>query len=112
MRRRGYGRRRQAGRGAPVDLSCAVRISLAACVVALVVHAAGCASSPPMRAMLPREGIDVPVEMWAGVPTVQVTVNGRGPYRFVVDTGSTPAAGFSTALARELGLPAESGSTV
>jgi len=89
-----------------------MRAAPVAPLFALLVHAAGCASSPPMRAVMPRDGIDVPVEMWADVPTVRVMVNGRGPYRFVVDTGSTPAAGFSTALARELGLLAESGSAV
>jgi predicted aspartyl protease len=90
-----------------------MRVAPVACLVALLLHAGGCASSqPPMVARLPPGGIDVPVEMWADVPTVQVTVNGRGPYRFVVDTGATPAVGFSSALAKELGLPAEGGATV
>jgi predicted aspartyl protease len=90
-----------------------MRLAFAACAVALLAHAAGCASSPPpMRVTLPQGGIDVPVETWAGVPTVRVTVNGRGPYRFVVDTGATPPVGISTALARELGLPTSGGRTV
>jgi predicted aspartyl protease len=88
-----------------------MRPAFAACVVALVAHAAGCASSPPLRVTLPRVGVDVPFEMWADVPTVQVMVNGRGPYRFVVDTGATPPVGVSTALARELGLPTSGGRT-
>jgi predicted aspartyl protease len=91
-----------------------MRAAFAACLVVLVVvAAAGCApAAPPMRAKLPRGGIDVPVEMWADVPTVQVMVNGRGPYRFVVDTGATPPVGISTDLARELGLPTSGGRTV
>ena len=90
-----------------------MRFVFAACLVALVVNAAGCASSaPPMRATLPPGGIDVPIEIWAEVPTVHVMVNGRGPYRFVVDTGATPPVGISTSLARELGLPTSGGRTV
>jgi Aspartyl protease len=38
------------------------------------------------------------------VPTVMVTVNGRGPYRFGIDTGAQGHARVSTALVTELGL--------
>src|SRR4051794_17092733 len=90
----------------------AMRLAPAVSLLALLLHAVGCASSRPMRATLPVGGIDVPIQMWADVPTVQVMVNGRGPYPFVVDTGATPAVGFSSALAKELGLPTEAGATV
>jgi predicted aspartyl protease len=39
-----------------------------------------------------------------GRPTARVTVNGQGPFRFLVDTGSTTSV-VSTRLARQLNLP-------
>lgn len=40
-----------------------------------------------------------------GKPYVMVTINGRGPYRFVIDTGTGADALVTPALAQELGLP-------
>jgi len=41
-----------------------------------------------------------------GKPYIMVTINGRGPFRFVIDTGTGADAMVSPALAEELGLPA------
>jgi predicted aspartyl protease len=40
-----------------------------------------------------------------GKPYVMVTVNGRGPFRFVIDTGTGAEAFVTPELAHELGLP-------
>ena len=40
-----------------------------------------------------------------GKPYIMVTINGRGPYRFVIDTGTGGDAMVTPELARELGLP-------
>ena len=40
-----------------------------------------------------------------GKPYIMVTINGRGPYRFVIDTGTGGDAMVTPGLAHELGLP-------
>ncbi len=40
-----------------------------------------------------------------GKPYVMVTINGRGPFRFVIDTGTGGDALVTPELAAELGLP-------
>jgi predicted aspartyl protease len=47
-----------------------------------------------------------PLELSAGQPVVAVTVDGHGPYRFVIDTGAQGAGRISTAVAEQLGLEA------
>jgi hypothetical protein len=46
-----------------------------------------------------------PIEIINNKPFVMVTVNGAGPYRFVIDTGTGGDAFVSTALAERLRLP-------
>lgn len=41
----------------------------------------------------------------AAVPAVEVTIGGKGPYRFAVDTGAPGHGRISPKLAAELGLP-------
>jgi len=41
----------------------------------------------------------------AAIPVVEVTIGGKGPYRFAIDTGAQGHGRISTALAEELGLP-------
>src|SRR5580658_7673496 len=41
-----------------------------------------------------------------GKPFVMVTINGKGPFRFVIDTGTGGEAFVSAELAEQLGLPA------
>lgn len=45
-----------------------------------------------------------PMEISHGKPFVMVSIHGRGPYRFVVDTGTSGQALISPSLASELGL--------
>jgi len=47
-----------------------------------------------------------PLDLSAGQPVVQVMVDGKGPYRFVIDTGAQGAGRISAALAEQLGLAA------
>jgi hypothetical protein len=54
------------------------------------------------------DGTPVPFAFIRGSPFVDVRINGRGPYRFVVDTGSWQTF-VDPALVEELGLPAERG---
>lgn len=46
-----------------------------------------------------------PIEITHGKPFVNVWINGKGPFRFVVDTGTGGEAFVTAELARELGLP-------
>lgn len=46
-----------------------------------------------------------PMELRRGMPVVQVTVNGKGPFTFGVDTGAGGEAGVSRSFAQKLGLP-------
>ncbi len=39
------------------------------------------------------------------IPVVEVTIGGKGPYRFAIDTGAQGHGRISAALAEELGLP-------
>src|SRR5690348_11970915 len=39
------------------------------------------------------------------IPVVEVTIGGKGPYRFAIDTGAQGAGRISTALAEQLKLP-------
>jgi len=41
----------------------------------------------------------------AAIPVVEVTIGGKGPYKFAIDTGAQGHGRISTALAEELGLP-------
>ena len=41
----------------------------------------------------------------AAIPVVEVTIGGKGPYRFAIDTGAQGHGRISAELAEELGLP-------
>jgi predicted aspartyl protease len=58
---------------------------------------------PPAPALSGDRG-DIEMHAKEGIPTVTVTVNGRGPYRFGIDTGAEGYARVSTRLATELEL--------
>jgi predicted aspartyl protease len=51
------------------------------------------------------QGHTVPLEIVHGKPYVMVMVNGKGPFRFVIDTGTGAQALVTPELAGELGLP-------
>jgi predicted aspartyl protease len=51
----------------------------------------------------------VPMETWGPRPAVEVTINGQGPFRLLIDTGTNVAAILNADVAEELGLsPTES----
>jgi predicted aspartyl protease len=47
-----------------------------------------------------------PIDVAHGKPFVMVMVNGKGPFRFVIDTGTGGEAFITSELAERLGLPA------
>jgi len=80
-------------------MSTLVSRTCAGLILAIAVFTALIAQSDPMSA---------PIELTHGKPFVMVTVNGKGPFRFVVDTGTGGDAFVSAELADQLHLP-ESG---
>jgi len=50
------------------------------------------------------ERTKVPVAMRNYIPTIELTVNGKGPYHFVIDTGAMGYTIISERLAKELSL--------
>jgi hypothetical protein len=70
--------------------------------------------SPPARPMERRpippppttigDRADIEMDTSQGIPIVSVMVNGRGPYRFGIDSGAQGDARLSARLATELGL--------
>jgi predicted aspartyl protease len=48
--------------------------------------------------------VSVPI-LPAAIPVIEVTIGGKGPYRFAIDTGAQGHGRISAALAEELGLP-------
>jgi len=59
----------------------------------------------PAQMALPPSAFTSPMEVVYGKPYVNVMVNGHGPYRFMVDTGTGGEAIVSLELADELKLP-------
>jgi hypothetical protein len=57
----------------------------------------------PARIEVPREGVTIPMQDMGGRPVVELRINGKGPYRFILDTGAT-ATVVSDELCRELSL--------
>jgi len=43
---------------------------------------------PPREVTVPTQGVTVAMPDLAGRPLVDITVNGKGPYRFILDTGA------------------------
>jgi predicted aspartyl protease len=72
-------------------------------VLILAAVAGGCGFSP-RTVSIPAGGTDVPLSLDDHQPGVDVLLNGRGPYRVLVDTGASPAIALSPPLAKELGL--------
>src|SRR4051794_18042926 len=46
-----------------------------------------------------------PLDLTHGKPIVMVTINGQGPFRFILDTGTGAEAVITSALAVQLNLP-------
>jgi hypothetical protein len=72
---------------------------------------AGVIFGTPLLAQLQPHSPDAPAAAQApmveryGKPYVMVTINGKGPFRFVIDTGTGGDAMVTPELAAELGLP-------
>jgi hypothetical protein len=50
----------------------------------------GSHSAPaPSRIEVPQAGVNLPMQDFGGRPVVQVRINDKGPYRFILDTGAT-----------------------
>jgi CubicO group peptidase (beta-lactamase class C family) len=59
----------------------------------------------PQHTLLPAEPVEVPMLHSGHLAAVDVMVNGRGPYRFAIDTGAAGTARIDSSLAASLGLP-------
>ena len=86
--------------------SLGVKLGLASGCVFLLCAAQGAAAghrqqSPAVQTVV----YSAPLELINDKPYVTLLVNGRGPYRFLVDTGTGAQALVSLELARELALP-------
>jgi predicted aspartyl protease len=57
-----------------------------------------------MLACSPAMGTTVPLEFETGRPAIDLTINGKGPYRLLFDTGSGAGLILDKAIADELGL--------
>jgi Aspartyl protease len=64
--------------------------------------------TPATRIEVPKGGVTVPMLDIGGRPVVEVYVNGKGPYRFIFDTGAS-ATVISTELINDLGLSSAAG---
>ncbi len=62
----------------------------------------------PARIEVPRDGVTVPMQDMGGRPVVELSINGKGPYRFILDTGALTKV-VSDELSRELSLTAPAG---
>src|SRR5262249_12597649 len=66
--------------------------------------ALACLPAPLPAAPVAEKAVTVPVELLTtGHMTVMVTVNGKGPYKLIFDTGA-PITLLNTKVAREAGL--------
>jgi len=70
-------------------------------------HRRKIAVSGPHETRIPPAGTTVPMPRFQNIPYVEAYVNGKGPYRLVVDTGA-PLLGLNNAVADDLKLPATS----
>jgi len=57
----------------------------------------------PARISVPPDGLTVPMQEMGGRSVVELKINGRGPYRFILDTGATTTV-IANDLSRELSL--------
>ena len=65
----------------------------------------------PASIAVPGDGVTVPMQDMGGRPVVEVKINGKGPYRFILDTGAVTTV-VSDELSRELSLSTPAGMQV
>jgi len=76
----------------------------AAAAVGFAVHAQ-MHMAPPPQAEVPGGRTSTVMDDFGGRPVVEVTINGKGPYAFILDTGASVTV-VDAALSQELQLPA------
>ena len=57
----------------------------------------------PAGIEVPKDGVTIPMQDMGGRPVVEIKINGKGPYRFILDTGAVTTV-VSDELSRELAL--------
>ena len=62
----------------------------------------------PASIQVPGDGVIVPMQDMEGRPVVELKINGKGPYRFILDTGAMTTV-VSDELSRELSLTPPAG---
>ncbi len=60
----------------------------------------------PIRTTLPTTTVSVPMNNWGGRPVVEARINGKGPFKLLIDTGTSFPAVLDDALVSKLELPA------
>ena len=60
--------------------------------------------SGPERTLVPEKGVEVAMTRSDHLPALQVMINGKGPYRFALDTGGGGNASVDSVVAAALGL--------
>lgn len=86
-------------------------ILLVASALPTVVQAqmhAGPQAPVPAGIKVPGDGVTIPMQDMGGRPVVELKINGKGPYRFILDTGAVTTV-VSDELSRELSLSAPAG---
>ena len=92
---------------APGNFALAARLRSGGVLLFTVAAMAVAAQSPvaPLSSAATQPVHSAPLELIHDKPYVSVLVNGRGPYRFLIDTGTGTQALISPELAHELLLP-------
>jgi Aspartyl protease len=62
----------------------------------------------PSGIEVPNDGVTIPMQDMGGRPVVEIKINGKGPYRFILDTGAVTTV-VSDELSRELALTPPAG---
>ena len=71
----------------------------------VVAQAATAKNEAPQRTELAKPIVSVPMDNWGGRPVVQARINGRGPFKLLLDTGTGFAAVLDDDLLKKLELP-------
>lgn len=71
----------------------------------LIAGAVALAAASPAAAQKPATLVDVPMRFFGARPAVEVMVNGKGPFLFLIDTGAGGRARADLLLVRRLKLP-------
>jgi hypothetical protein len=90
----------------PTKVLIAISATITAC--SLPLHAQPRAGPPiPLSAHIevPPDGASIPMQVTEGWPVIEMRINGKGPYRFILDTGASITV-ISKELSRELELTA------